>query len=75
MPKAKKPHDRKRKYGEPTSMLAVRVPLSLDKKLRSRARKLEQPKSVTAVQILAKGLKHELDVAPDLDVREEGVFG
>jgi len=80
MPKAKKPQDRKRKYGEPTSMLAVRVPQSVDRALVRRARKLKKPKSETAVAILKDALiKHalvELEAAPDLDVREAaGVFG
>lgn len=71
------PKGRKSKYGEPTTMLAVRVPQSLDDKLGERAAELEQPKSDTVVQILREALE-ELPVAPDLDVpegREKGVFG
>ena len=72
MPKKISPRGRSPKYGEPTTMLAIRVPESLDKKLGKRARKLDQPKSETAVQILRTALE-ELPIAPDLDVRE-GVF-
>lgn len=65
---------RKSKYGEKTTMLAVRVPQSLDDKLVEKAAELEQPKSDTVVQILRQALE-ELPVAPDLDVNEaKGVF-
>jgi hypothetical protein len=76
MPVKKSSEDRKRKYGEPTNMLAIRVPRSVDKALVKRARKLQKPKSETAVDILSAALTplRELDVAPDLDVAQ-GVFG
>lgn len=78
--KSKTPsEDRKRKYGEPTNMLAIRVPQSVDKALVKRARRLKKPKSETAVEILTdaliKTVLTELEVAPDLDVRDDGVFG
>ena len=66
------PKGRKSKYGEPTTMLAVRVPVSLDDKLTEHAEQLEQPKSDTVVQILREALQ-ELPVVPDLDVRS-GIF-
>lgn len=64
---------RKSKYGEKTTMLAVRVPVSLDTKLVEKAAELEQPKSDTVVQILRQALE-ELPVAPDLDVPDNSVF-
>ncbi len=70
------PRGRKSKYGEPTNMLAVRIPASLDEKLTEHAVATEQAKSDAVVEILRDALI-ELPLAPDLDVREpnQGVFG
>jgi hypothetical protein len=44
--------DRKRKYGEPTEMVATRMPASLHQALRDEAERRGAPKSDTLVALL-----------------------
>ena len=44
--------DRKRKYGEPTEMVAIRMPVSLHQALRQKAKADKRPKSDTLVDLL-----------------------
>lgn len=45
------------KYDQPTTMLAVRVPASVNEALMKRARREKKPKSETAVDILSAALE------------------
>jgi len=48
--------DRKRKYGEPTDMVAIRMPASLHQALRRKAEADKRPKSDTLVDLLTAAL-------------------
>jgi hypothetical protein len=51
--------ERKRKYGEKTEMMAVRVPAALHAAVKLRARKDRKPKSETVVALLSATLTPE----------------
>jgi len=47
----------KTKYGQPTTMLAVRVPADLHDALKTEAKRQRKPKSEMAVDILSAALE------------------
>lgn len=47
----------KRKYGQPTEMMAVRVPTQLHDALKDKAKRERRPKSETLIDVLSAALE------------------
>lgn len=59
--------DRKRKYGQKTEMMAVRVPAALHAAVKQRAKKDRKPKSEMVVALLSATLASDASVVQTTD--------